>query len=97
MGTAFRRRLSAAYIVLLLAFSLPVSRAFAQNPFSFDLNLAPNTSGALEGSASLRYRWASFAETVLMFRKERLNPGICSMSSSSTICGDMAGRKEETL
>jgi len=67
MGTAFRRRLSAAYIVLLLAFSLPVSRAFAQNPFSFDLNLAPNTSGALEGSASLRYRWASFAETVLMF------------------------------
>mgnify|MGYP000993613175 FL=1 len=58
-------RLSAALVLALLSLATPF--AFAQSPLSFDLSLAPNTSGTLEGSASLRLRWAAFGESGLTF------------------------------
>ena len=60
------RRAPAAFLALLALLS-GVSLASAQSPLSFDVSLAPNTSGTLEGSASLRLQWAPFAETGLFF------------------------------
>lgn len=60
-----RPRLVAFAAVSILA--LAARTASAQSPLSFDVSLAPNTSGTLEGSASLRLRWASFGESGLTF------------------------------
>jgi hypothetical protein len=56
-----------ALAIWLLILSVFVPVVAAQSPVSFDLSLSPNTSGTLEGSASLRVRLASFAESALLF------------------------------
>lgn len=65
MESSLRRFASAAFIGFSMV--LAAAAAFADSPLTFDMNLAPNTSGSLEGSASLRLRWASFAESALLF------------------------------
>lgn len=59
-----KRRITLA---LSAVFGCSVLGAWAQTPLSFDVSLAPNTSGALEGSASLVLRWAGFAQSGLLF------------------------------
>ncbi len=67
MRSASARRLNRVSAVWLLAAVLSAPSAFAQSPLSFDVSLAPNTSGTLEGSASLRLKWATFGESGLQF------------------------------
>ncbi len=54
-------------LAALLILAVAAGAVSAQSPLSFDLSLAPNTSGTLEGSASLRLKWASFGESGLQF------------------------------
>lgn len=54
-------------LAALLILAVAAGAASAQSPLSFDVSLAPNTSGTLEGSASLRLKWASFGESGLQF------------------------------
>ena len=61
--TLHRYRFVAAMLILAVA----AGAASAQSPLSFDVSLASNTSGTLEGSASLRLRWAPIAESGLIF------------------------------
>ncbi len=63
--TPFRPSCTGTAAILALVFAL--GTASAQSPLSFDVSLAPNTSGTLEGSASLRLKWASFGESGLLF------------------------------
>jgi hypothetical protein len=44
----------------------------AQAPLSFDVNISPNSAGALEGSASLEFRWTPFAQSGLYFSASSL-------------------------
>lgn len=67
MRFASARRLRTLTVVWSVALIAATPFAFAQSPLSFDLSLAPNTSGTLEGSASLRLRWAAFGESGLTF------------------------------
>jgi hypothetical protein len=55
----------------LAAFSLPAS-LYAQAPLTFDVNISPNSAGALEGAASLEFRWAPFAQSGLYFSASSL-------------------------
>ncbi|HAE20826.1 MAG TPA: hypothetical protein DCG47_00665 [Spirochaetaceae bacterium] len=63
--------LSLALSLALATICLPVT-LYAQAPFSFDVNIAPNSAGALEGSASLEFRWAPFAQSGLYFSASSL-------------------------
>ena len=60
-------------LLVLVAFAACFSAALhAQDLFYFNVNIAPNSAGALEGTASLELRWASFAQAGLYFSASSL-------------------------
>ena len=71
-------------VLVLSLLTLPAI-AFAQSPLSFDLSLAPNSSGALEGSASLVLRWAGFAQTGLLFSADSFMEEYDEAGGGSTV------------
>jgi hypothetical protein len=75
----WRFSLSSLFILLLAPLALPLSAddaALAEvpvqeakpSPFSFSVQVAPNTSGALEGSASMYMRWMRWLESGFEFQ-----------------------------